>query len=57
MATHKKLAVRYVTDNTHPDHDTICDIRARNGKAISEAFVEMRKLASRLGVLRLRRTA
>lgn len=53
MATHENLAVRYLTGNTHPDHDTICDFRAQNGEAISEAFVEMGKLASRLGVLKL----
>ena len=30
-ATYRDLAVRYLTGDTHPDHDTICAFRRENG--------------------------
>ena len=30
-ATHRDVAVRYLTAGTHPDHDTICKFRERGG--------------------------
>ena len=50
-ATWKDVAVRYICGNQHPDHDTICDFRVRNEAAVSEAFLQVLKLAKELGVL------
>ena len=30
-ATYRDIAVRYLTADTHPDHDTICTFRRENG--------------------------
>jgi transposase len=50
-ATWKDVAVRYICGNQHPDHDTICDFRVRNEAAVSEAFLQVLKLAKEIGVL------
>jgi transposase len=34
-----------LTGQTHPDHDTICSFRRRNGEAITAAFKQVLKLA------------
>jgi len=47
------MAVRYICGNLHPDHDTICDFRVRNEAAISEAFLQVLKLAKEMGVLKV----
>ena len=52
-ATHRDLGVRYVTGNTHPDHDTICKFRRENFAAVSEAFLEVLLLAKELRLLRV----
>jgi transposase len=52
-STWKDVAVRYICGNLHPDHDTICDFRIRNEKAISEAFLQVLKLAKEMGVLKV----
>ena len=52
-ATYRDVAVRYLTGNTHPDHDTICKFRRENLPAISVAFVEILQLAREVGVLKL----
>ena len=44
-ATHQNIAVRYLTGNTHPDHDTISEFRRRNGPLVASAFVEFLRLA------------
>ena len=31
-ATYRDIAVRYLTADTHPDHDTICTFRRENGE-------------------------
>ena len=50
-ATWKDVAVRYICGNQHPDHDTICDFRVGNEAAVSEAFLQVLKLAKEMGVL------
>ena len=40
-ATYRDLAVRYLTGDTHPDHDTICAFRRENAEAIKQAFLEL----------------
>ena len=52
-ATHRNLAVRYLTGDTHPDHDTICKFRRENFNAFSKAFVSVLELAKELKLLKL----
>lgn len=52
-ATYRDLAVRYLTGDTHPDHDTICAFRRENGEAVKQAFVEVLRLARQMGLLRV----
>lgn len=52
-ATYRDVAVRFLTGDTHPDHDTICTFRRRNKEAISAAFVDILQLAKELGVLKV----
>jgi transposase len=52
-ATWRDIAVRYLTADTHPDHDTICTFRRENFEAIGEAFLEVLKLARALGLLKV----
>jgi transposase len=52
-ATYRDIAVRYLTANTHPDHDTICTFRRHNQDAIAAAFVEVLELARELKLLKL----
>ena len=52
-ATYRDVAVRYLTADTHPDHDTICTFRRKNFTAISEAFVDVLEFAKELELLKL----
>ena len=52
-ATYRDVAVRYLTGDTHPDHDTICEFRRRNQKAFAEAFLHVLRLAREMGVLKV----
>lgn len=52
-ATWRDIAVRYLTANLHPDHDTICAFRRNNFAAIAKAFVEVLELARELKLLQL----
>ncbi|MCK4514004.1 MAG: IS1182 family transposase [Spirochaetaceae bacterium] len=52
-ATYRDLAVRYLTGNTHPDHDTICTFRRENRQAFTEAFVKVLELAREVGVVKV----
>lgn len=52
-ATYRDVSVRYLTANTHPDHDTICTFRRENFAAIAQAFLEVLKLAKAMGVLKV----
>jgi transposase len=52
-ATYRDIAVRYLTGDTHPDHDTICAFRRQNGSVVKEAFVEVLRLASEMKLLRV----
>ena len=44
-ATYRDVAVRYLTGDTHPDHDTICTFRRENAAVVKEAFVEVLRQA------------
>lgn len=52
-ATYRDLAVRYLTGDTHPDHDTICKFRRDNFDAVGEAFLQVLQLARAMGVLKV----
>jgi transposase len=52
-ATYQHVAVRYLTGDTHPDHDTICTFRRENFDAVSEAFLQVLQLARAMGVLKV----
>jgi transposase len=52
-ATYRDVAVRYLTADTHPDHDTICAFRRNNLTAIATAFVDVLELARELKLLKL----
>lgn len=52
-ATYRDIAVRYLTGNTHPDHDTIRAFRRKNFAAVSSAFLAVLKLARELKLLKV----
>ena len=52
-ATYRDVAVRFLTADTHPDHDTICTFRRKNLPAVSKAFVEILQLAREMGLLKV----
>ena len=56
-ATHRDIGVRYVTANTHPDHDTICKFRRENRAAVQAGFVEVLLLAKELKLLKVGRVS
>ena len=52
-ATYHDVAVRYLTADTHPDHDTIARFRRTNFDAVAECFVGVLELAQEIGVLKV----
>ena len=52
-ATRQNVSVRYLTGNTHPDHDTVAKFRRENAALIRSAFVQLLRLAQASGLLRL----
>jgi transposase len=52
-ASYQNLSVRYLSGNTHPDHDTIATFRWQNGELIRRAFVRVLELAQAMGMLRM----
>lgn len=46
-ATHRDIGVRFISANTHPDHDTICKFRRDNTEAVSETFLQVLLLGPR----------
>jgi transposase len=52
-ATYRDIAVRYLTGDTHPDHDTICKFRRENFDVVAESFLGILLLAKELGVLKV----
>ncbi len=51
QSTHDHVAVRMITGDTHPDHDTICTFRRENQPLLSETFVKVLQMAQQLKVL------
>ena len=52
-ATYDSVAFRYISANTHPDHDTIATFRKRFLKELSEIFVQILSIAQEMGVLKV----
>lgn len=52
-ATWRDVGVRYLTGDTHPDHDTICSFRRSNAALVAEAFSELLRLASEMGLVKV----
>jgi len=52
-ATYRDIAVRYLTSDTHPDHDTICTFRRENFDAVATCFVHVLELARELKLLKV----
>jgi transposase len=52
-ATYQHVAVRFLSGDTHPDHDTINEFRRQNAKLIHAVFVQVLQLAQKMGLLRL----
>jgi transposase len=53
QATYSDVAVRYLTADTHPDHDTIATFRRTQERLLRRAFVEVLQLARRMGMPQL----
>jgi transposase len=52
-ATYDSVAFRFIAGNDHPDHDTIAAFRKRFLSHIEPLFVEVLKVASAMGMLKL----
>jgi transposase len=53
QSTFDNVAVRLITADTHPDHDTICTFRRQNQPLLSESFVKVLQLAQELKLAKL----
>ena len=52
-ATYRDIAVRYLTGDTHPDHDTIAKFRRENFDGVAACFVHVLELAQEMKLLRV----
>lgn len=52
-ATYRDIGVRYLTGDTHPDHDTIATFRRENFQAVGECFLRVLELAQELKLLKV----
>ena len=52
-ASYRDVGVRYLSGDTHPDHDTICKFRRENLEAFGTAFLHVLELAREMGVLKV----
>ena len=51
--TYENVAVRYLTGDTHPDHDSICKFRRENQDLLSSAFHQILELAAHARVFQV----
>ncbi len=49
-ASYENVAVRLLCADTHPDHDTLCTFRRKNGPLLTHAFAQILELSARCGV-------
>lgn len=52
-ASYENVAVRLLCADTHPDHDTLCAFRRKNGPLLHRAFAQVLELAAGCGVLKV----
>ena len=52
-ATYDSVAFRYISANTHPDHDTIANFRKRFLKELKPLFTQILLLGHEMGLLKL----
>ncbi len=53
QATYTDVAVRFLSGDTHPDHDTICTFRRQNKQLLAESFVQVLALAREMHLLKV----
>ena len=53
QATHDSVALRFITGDAHPDHDTIATFRKRFLMELEGLFVQLLVMARVMGVLKL----
>lgn len=53
QATYEDVAFRYLSGDTHPDHDTIAAFRKRHLDALAGLFVQVLQLCQRAGLVKL----
>lgn len=51
--TYENIAVRFLTSDIHPDHDSICKFRRENKELLSHAFHQVLELAARARILQV----
>lgn len=51
--TYDHVPVRLLCADTHPDHDTICTFRRRNGELLKRSFAQVLEMAARCQVLKV----
>lgn len=51
--TYENVAVRFLTGDTHPDHDSICKFRRENKDLLSHSFHQVLELAARARILQV----
>jgi len=51
--TYENVAVRYLSADTHPDHDSICKFRRENKELLSSCFHQVLEMAARAQVLKV----
>ena len=52
-ATHSDVAMRYLSGDLHPDHDTICTFRVKNEPLMKQTFTSILLLAKELKLLKV----
>ncbi len=52
-ATYDSVAFRYISANTHPDHDTIANFRKRFLNELTDLFVQILSIAQEIGILKV----
>ncbi len=53
LATYESIAVRYITGNSHPDHDTIANFRKRFLVELKPFFIQILTLAHEMKILKV----
>ena len=53
LATYRDIAVRFITGDTHPDHDTIARFRRENGPLFKACFIRVLELAREMKIKRI----